>query len=469
MRRLIERYRLPESYLKYSCNPGPAKPQGFFTIGDGTVCFGSCSVDNLPSSADDGLCDARDRVRFHGDNLHLPFDPDQLVDNLLLERYPINEPNPSIQSVLRAIYYGLRPLLSVTARKFLQRFYLADWKRIRFPHWPVDNSVERILESCLGLLMKAQGLDTLPFIWFWPDEYDSCAIVTHDVETKRGRNFCSSLMDLDDSFGIKSSFQIIPERRYAVSAEFLTSIRDRGFEIGVHDLNHDGSLFLDQSKFAQQVSAINRYGVQFGAAGFRSGSMYRNQQWFQALGFKYDMSVPTVAHLEPQRGGCCTVMPYFVGKLVELPLTTTQDYALFHYLRESSPALWRRQIELIRQSHGLIHILVHPDYIMKKSTQEVYLQLLRHVADLRDHQNVWVALSGDVNVWWRIRNNLRLVHDGSRWRIQGAGSGRARIAFACLEGDTITYRVEPNGVTKAAGGESRRQVISPMSFGGNGP
>ncbi|HEX7628984.1 MAG TPA: hypothetical protein VF431_01455, partial [Candidatus Methylomirabilis sp.] len=60
-------------------------------------------------------------------------------------------------------------------------------------------------------------------------------------ETKRGRDFCSSLMDLDDSFGIKLCFQIIPERRYAVSAEFLASIRTRGFEIGVHDLHHDGS------------------------------------------------------------------------------------------------------------------------------------------------------------------------------------------------------------------------------------
>ncbi len=40
--------------------------------------------------------------------------------------------------------------------------------------------------------------------------------------------------------------------------------------------------------------------------------MYREQRWFDAFEFSYDMSVPNAAHLEPQRGGCCTVMPYFL-------------------------------------------------------------------------------------------------------------------------------------------------------------
>jgi len=64
MRRLVERYRLPESFLKYSCSLDPATPQGFFTLGEGTVCFGSCSGDKLAASVEDGLCDVRDRVRF---------------------------------------------------------------------------------------------------------------------------------------------------------------------------------------------------------------------------------------------------------------------------------------------------------------------------------------------------------------------------------------------------------------------
>ena len=37
--------------------------------------------------------------------------------------------------------------------------------------------------------------------------------------------------------------------------------------------------------------------------------MYRNQDWYDVFEFSYDMSVPNVAHLDPMRGGCCTVMP----------------------------------------------------------------------------------------------------------------------------------------------------------------
>ena len=91
--------------------------------------------------------------------------------------------------------------------------------------------------------------------------------------------------------------------------------------------------------------------------------MYREQQWYDAFEFSYDMSVPNVAHLEPQRGGCCTVMPYFVGKILELPLTTIQDYSLFHILGDYSISLWQQQIDAIREQNGLITFLAHPDYL----------------------------------------------------------------------------------------------------------
>ncbi len=52
----------------------------------------------------------------------------------------------------------------------------------------------------------------MPFIWFWPDGANGCAILTHDVEAEPGRDFCETLMDLDDEYGIKASFQLVPEK-----------------------------------------------------------------------------------------------------------------------------------------------------------------------------------------------------------------------------------------------------------------
>jgi hypothetical protein len=158
--------------------------------------------------------------------------------------------------------------------------------------------------------------------------------MTHDVETQRGCNSCKTLMDLDDSFGIKASFQVIPEQRYIVTTDFLAPIRDRGFEIVIHDLNHDGHLYRNRKQFFERAAKINSYATAYGAEGFRAASLYRKQKWYDALNFSYDMSIPNVAHLDPQRGGCCTVMPFFIGDILELPVTTTQDYTLFNILNQ---------------------------------------------------------------------------------------------------------------------------------------
>jgi hypothetical protein len=446
MRRLIEHFRLPESLAQFTCEENAPLRQGFFKFGDDAICFGQCSSGRVAASVADSLPDARAGVRLDGGRCHLPFNPDQIVDNLLLERYPVRAAEPHLLALLRSMYYTVRPLLPVSVRSHLQRFYLSGWEKIPFPSWPVDCTVERFLERCLALTMKAQNLSAMPFIWFWPRGYDSCAMVTHDVEAHAGRDFCSTLMDLDDSCGVKSAFQVIPEQRYAISEAFLAEIRDRGFEINVHDLNHDGKLFLNERQFMKRVVHINRYGKQFGSAGFRAGVMYRNQRWAHALNFEYDMSVPNAAHLEPQRGGCCTVFPYFIDKLLELPLTTTQDYALFHFLGEYSQKLWHWQIDMIRQRHGLITVLAHPDYITGQRETEVYLELLRYLDLLRAEKRLWIAKPREVNDWWRLRSQLRLVRDGSGWRIEGAGCERAQLAYAQLDGDLITYRAEGAGL-----------------------
>ena len=276
--------------------------------------------------------------------------PDASLADLRMERYVADgceSRHSLIQSIVRNTYYMARPLLPLGIRKHLQRARLKGWDEISFPMWPVDLSADRLAGSILKQIIRCSGVDSLPFIWFWPNGYKSCTILTHDVETRTGRDFVDGLMDIDDSFGLKSSFQIIPERRYAVPEELLDGIKTRGFEVNVHDLNHDGRLYSDRKTFVARAAKINEYCRRFGARGFRSAVLYRNLDWYGEFDFSYDMSVPNVAHLDPQRGGCCTVMPYFIGNVLELPLTTIQDYSLFHILRDYSIDLWKRQLDII--------------------------------------------------------------------------------------------------------------------------
>jgi hypothetical protein len=167
--------------------------------------------------------------------------------------------------------------------------------------------------------------------------------------------------------------------------------------------------------------------------------MYRKADWYEALEISYDMTIPNVAHLDPQRGGCCTVFPYFIGRILELPLTTTQDYSLFHILGDYSIELWKRQIALIMEKHGLVSFLVHPDYVGEERALRVYKALLDYVSRVRDERDVWVAQPREVNRWWRERSQMRLVREDGVWRIEGRGHERARIAYACVEGDQLVY------------------------------
>ncbi len=336
----------------------------------------------------------------------------------------------------------LRPLLPVALRKYLQRRSLDGWDKIRFPRWPVDCTVDSMMQELLALALKERKGEPIPFIWFWPEGYRSAVMMTHDVETGKGLDFSPRLAEIDTSFGLRSSFQIIPEGRYKATAAVLESIRSRGCEICIHGLNHDGRLFDNRAEFLTRVKKINRYAKEYRAAGFRSPVLYRNLEWLSDLEFSYDMSVPNVGHLDPQRGGCCTVMPYFIGDILELPVTTTQDYSLFHILSQYSTSLWRQQIDLILQKHGLVSFIVHPDYIISERPLRIYRRLLEHLSSIREKRNIWFALPKQIDDWWRRRSRMEIIKTNGKWRISGPDTERARVAYAKLVNGKVVYEIE---------------------------
>jgi hypothetical protein len=403
--------------------------QGYFRFGQDVVCYGRSCAGALVQQAQGPLYDVLPDVRVENGTVRLPFDPTEVIDNLRLERYPHGGPS-GYASLLKTIYYWFRPLTTQALRKQVQRFHARNWRKLSFPHWPVDTTVENLCEALILLSLKAKGVERIPFVWFWPQGARGCVLMTHDVETTAGRNSCKELLDLDDSLNVKASFQIVPEERYAVTAEFLDAIRQRGCEIVVQDLNHDGKLFDEKQEFLRRLALIHRYAAEFGARGFRAAVLYRKPEWFGELKFSFDMSMPNVAHLDPQRGGCCTVMPYFIGEVLEVPLTTLQDYMLFHVLGERSIDLWKTQVKMILAKNGLVSFIIHPDYITARDTRSVYEGLLRWLADLREQQSLWFTLPSEIDSWWRARSRMSVVKDGEAWRIEGEGAERAVLAFA---------------------------------------
>lgn len=442
---LCEHFRCPE-WLVSSLPPRLYGNNGYSLSADAPKCSES-SWQYKDDGARENLGDDYHTVIIEGLGSMLPRHWSEAVEDLRLERY-IKDARPSEWSrskrSLGDFYYRARPLISLPIRKHIQRAFFKHWQQISFPSWPVDVTADHILEESLARSMKANGIERLPFIWFWPYGARACVALTHDVESKRGHDYCSKLMDIDDSCGLKASFQLVPEGRYRVSGELVREMRTRGYEVNIQDFNHDGRLFFQKNEFLRRARKMNEYGKSYGAKGFRSAVMYRNEDWYDALEFAFDMSVPNVAHLDPQRGGCCTVMPYFIGQILELPLTTTQDYTLFHVLHSYSTKLWATQIDMIKRHNGLISLLIHPDYIIEKSAATMYRTLLSLLTKLRSAERLWYAVPGEVNEWWRARSKMRVVYHDGAWRVEGEGASRATVAFAKLAGERIEYEVVPS-------------------------
>lgn len=407
---LLEEFRCPDHLLGFKNHDEPSSS---------AVCPGVSSND----CASDGSS--------------LSTDLSYVIDNLRLERYSRSR---NRHRIARTIYYLFRPILAVSTRNSIHRAVFRNRCK-EFPTWPLDCSVETILDSWMRSAIHASGLSKIPFIWFWPDGYGAALMMTHDIEEEAGAAQCRALIDVDDSFSVPASFQVIPEGRYGGVEELIAQIRDRGCEVNLHDLDHDGRLYQDLRQFEERANKINVYAQRYGTKGFRAGSMHRNQDWFHLLNIEYDMSVPNVAHLEPQAGGCCTVRPYFVGDVLELPLTTVQDHGLFYILKAQSIDLWKQQIELICSHHGLISFIVHPDYLVNGSERRMYFELLQHISNLRVERPIWVALPNDVNTWWRRRAQMQLVKTPAGWEVKGEGSERARIAYAQLDDGRLSYRI----------------------------
>lgn len=176
------------------------------------------------------------------------------------------------------------------------------------------------------------------------------------------------LMRLEADLGFRSSFNFVPEGEYRVSSQLRDLLVNGGFEVGVHDFNHDGKLYSSRGEFRAKAIRINEYLREWNAVGFRSGFMLRNLSWLGDLNAKYEASTFDTDPFEPMPDGAGTIFPFWVprakgGGYIELPYTLTQDSTLFLFLEEKGPEVWKKKLDWIAARGGMALLNVHPDYI----------------------------------------------------------------------------------------------------------
>lgn len=294
--------------------------------------------------------------------------------------------------------------------------------------WPIDEAAGRAPDGWPG----------------WPDGKRFALVLTHDVETRAGLDKVRPLAELELELGFRSSFNFVPEGGYRVPPALREWLTANGFEVGVHDLRHDGMLYRSRDAFARDAQRINRHLREWGAAGFRSGFMMHRLDWLHDLEIRYDSSTFDTDPFEPQPDGCGSVFPFRVlpegkagGGYIELPYTMPQDSTLFLLLGEVTPAVWQRKLDWLAARGGMALVNVHPDYL--------------HFGEGGGRDTVPAAVYRELLAWVRAR------HGGGYWqplarevaahadRVLPAGPRRPRrrvamVSFSFYETDNRVIR-----------------------------
>jgi glycosyltransferase involved in cell wall biosynthesis len=283
--------------------------------------------------------------------------------------------------------------LRIAARRLVARVQ----RRRSVRTWPIDEMAGRMPEGWPG----------------WPDGKQFALVLTHDVEGARGLARCRRLMEMERGLGFHSSFNFVPEGQYQVTAAQREELLAAGFEVGVHDLRHDGKLYWRRDEFHQNARSINGYLKEWGAAGFRSGFMLHDRDCLTGLDIEYDGSTFDTDPFEPQPEGMQTIFPFWVprpggGGYVEMPYTLAQDSTMFLVLQEATIDIWKRKLEWVVRRGGMALLNVHPDYMAfdgqpPKSSEYpagLYEQFLEHINS--NYAGLfWNAIPRAVAGWYR--------------------------------------------------------------------
>ena len=316
-------------------------------------------------------------------------------------------------STAKRLYYQVKPWLPRALRTFGRQHYRHS-QEAQFPlKWPVEDRYVRFQFQCLNSLLELRGLNSVPYVNFWPDDHRYSFVLTHDIEEERGVTFVREVADLEERYGFRSVFNFVPER-YPIDTNLLQDLRQRGFEIGVHGLKHDGKLFSSRSLFERRAAKINQYLHAWGAVGFRTPYTHRNPEWMQALDVEYDLSFFDTDPHEPLPGGTMSIWPFQLGKFLELPYTLTQDNTLVNILRAQTPELWTDKVDFIAQWHGMALVNVHPDYLRSPQCWGLYEDLLKN---MQQREGYWHALPRDVARWWQHRMQFQPQYQNGQWNL----------------------------------------------------
>lgn len=301
--------------------------------------------------------------------------------------------------LLARAYFRIKPYIPRSVRWLMRRSRIPGIMRQSAGVWPIN-----------------EVAGSKPIGWKgWPQGKKFALVFTHDVESKAGLANVRKLAELEIKHGFRSSFNFIPEGPYDDPSGLRGWLTESGFEVGVHDLKHDGQLYESRESFTNKAKCINSYLKAWNAVGFRSGFMLHQLDWLHELNILYDTSTFDTDPFEPQPDGSGTIFPFHVKSsskdkpsgYVELSYTLPQDSTLFLLLRETTPAIWKQKLDWIARHGGLALVNIHPDYMdfagsetsSSRYPSSLICEFMHYIREKHEGQ-FWNPLARDLAQWY---------------------------------------------------------------------
>ncbi len=254
-----------------------------------------------------------------------------------------------------------------------------------FPSWPCESALLDYWRQWLRGALTALHLKDGWHIGFWPAGAQCSIALLHDIESREGFTRIEGIAKLEEKYGFRSAWNLVLAQNQ-VDWSAVNALKERGFEFGTFSRKRTGQP----------------------ACGDRGASAYE---------FDFDSSFADTDPHQAHPGGTCSVFPFFLPDLVELPYTLEQDRTFVRILRRSPLPIWMLKARWVSAVGGMILVRTDPSCIGTENYLPVYERLLDNLNRI---DRAWRALPSEAAAWWRRRDALTLEVIGKQPIIAGS-------------------------------------------------
>jgi len=215
----------------------------------------------------------------------------------------------------------------------------------------------------------------------WDKDKKAALCLTHDVDYFEDYQNIDYIVDMEQRFNFKSSFNFLTSWDYKIEKQVLRRLLNNGFEIGLHGDTHDIAFgYRNKEKIITTLKkALDKLGVE--VTGFRAPTLAittRALEVLEELKFKYDTSILVYQVV------ICFPYQYPGLNIWEFPLTLQDDF-LFrerNLTQGKGFEFTREIIASIVKLGGLVVLNLHPQ--ISKAHSLFYERLLHFISQQKD-------------------------------------------------------------------------------------